>query len=114
MSFLEKIIQVPLHLPPTTESALLAYCYLCVDEALSETGIQLTTEETQKFATMFQRTLARSIKTPRMVKRYANALTFSLALLQGEVNLGELMLIEGLRVSSLRCMRQSAIIKICC
>jgi hypothetical protein len=103
MSFLEKIIQVPIHLPPITESALLVYCYECVEDSLREANIELTDQEAQTFGTLFQRSLARNVTTPRMAKRYANALTFSLTLLQGEVHLGELMLIEGLRVFLPRC-----------
>jgi hypothetical protein len=38
------------------------------------------------------------LKTPRMCKRYANALTFALPILAGEVNPVDLMLIEGIRV----------------
>jgi predicted KAP-like P-loop ATPase len=103
MSFLEKIIQVPIHLPPVTESALLVYCYECIENSLREAKIELTAEEAQTFGTLFQRSLARNVTTPRMAKRYANALTFSLVLLQGEVHLGELMLIEGLRVFLPKC-----------
>ncbi len=96
--FLEKIIQVPLHLPPIPESALVSFCYECVDETLAESRVELTTDEVRTFTTRFQRAATGRLKTPRVAKRYANALAFSLAMLKGEVHLGELMLIEAVRL----------------
>ena len=38
------------------------------------------------------------LTTPRLGKLYANALTFALPLLKGEVDIVDLMLIEGIRI----------------
>jgi hypothetical protein len=97
-SFLEKIVQVPLYLPPIPESALVSFCYECVNEALAESRVELTTAEGEMFVTHFQRAAANRLGTPRVAKRYANALAFSLAMLRGEVHLGELMLVEAMRL----------------
>ncbi|WP_092668989.1 KAP family P-loop NTPase fold protein [Hymenobacter arizonensis] len=44
-NFLEKIIQVPLRLPPARADALLDFCYKRVDEALLEVGSKITDTE---------------------------------------------------------------------
>jgi hypothetical protein len=97
-SFLEKIVQVPLNLPPIPQSALLSFCNECVDEAITESGVHVTLEEAQVFASHFQVAVAGRLTTPRMAKRYANGLAFSLAILKGEVHMGDLMLLEAMRV----------------
>jgi hypothetical protein len=97
-SFLEKIIQVPLNLPPVPESALVSFGYECINQALAESRVQLTTDEEQMFTTHFQSLAESMLKTPRIAKRYANALAFSLSLLKGEAHLGELMLVEAMRL----------------
>jgi len=96
--FLEKIVQVPLYLPPIPESALVSFCYECVNEALAESRVELTTDEEKMFVTHFHQAAANRLGTPRVAKRYANALAFSLAMTKGEVHLGEFMLIEAMRL----------------
>lgn len=97
-SFLEKIVQVPLHLPRADELSLRKFCFEGVDEALSEAKIQLTEEQIKAFPQHFFDGLEIRLHTPRMAKRYCNALLFSLPILKGEVNPMDLMLIEGIRI----------------
>jgi hypothetical protein len=97
-SFLEKIVQVPLRLPPADQISLRQYCFEGVDEAIKISGIELTEEQVQSFVRHFVDGIENRLKTPRMCKRYANALTFALPILAGEVNPVDLMLIEGIRV----------------
>ncbi|MBD2538419.1 KAP family NTPase [Coleofasciculus sp. FACHB-SPT36] len=98
-NFLEKIIQVPLNLPKADRVALLEYCIEGIEEVLSDTGIQISEEEFRYyFLENFVNGLEIRLKTPRMTKRYVNALAFSLPILKGEVNLPDLMLVEGLRI----------------
>ena len=97
-SFLEKIVQVPLTLPASGELALRRYCLECVDEALKGLGTELTEDEVRRFVRYFTSGLEIQLKTPRMAKRYGNTLSFSLPLLRGEINIVDLMLIEGVKV----------------
>lgn len=97
-SFLEKIVQVPLHLPPPERGVLQQFCFEGVSEALDLAGIQLIESQSQEFALRFIDGLEPALTTPRMARRYANALMFVLPLLKGEVNIVELLLIEGMRV----------------
>ena len=97
-SFLEKIIQVPLRLPPPDEISLRQFCFEGVDEATRLAGISLSEEQVQVYVMHFIEGLENRLKSPRMCKRYANALAFALPILAGEVNPVDLMLIEGIRV----------------
>ncbi len=97
-NFLEKIVQVPLHLPPAAPEELRQHCFSLVDEALNQSGTQLEQNQANEFARRFVDGLEIRLKTPRMAKRYANALHFSLAILRGETYPPDLMLIEGMRV----------------
>jgi len=97
-SFLEKIVQVPLKLPVADKISLRKLCFEAVDKALNGAEIQLTEDQGRTFAHHFIDGLEIWVQTPRMAKRYGNALSFSLPILKGEVNTIDLMLIEGLRV----------------
>lgn len=96
-AFLEKIIQVPLHLPHIDKQTLRSFCFQGVDTALELANIQLTEEQAQDFARNFVSAFDSCITTPRKAKLYGNILTFSLPILKGEVNPVDLMLIEGIR-----------------
>ncbi|MDF0556870.1 P-loop NTPase fold protein [Kamptonema sp. UHCC 0994] len=98
-NFLEKIIQVPLNLPKADRVALLEYCMVGIEEVLKDANIQISEEQFRyHFLNHFIDGLEIRVKTPRMVKRYINALAFSLPILKGEVNYPDLMLIEGMRL----------------
>lgn len=98
-NFLEKIIQVPLNLPKADRLALLEYCMVGIEEVLKDANIQISEEQFRyHFLNHFIEGLEIRVKTPRMVKRYINALAFSLPILKGEVNSSDLMLIEGMRL----------------
>lgn len=96
-AFLEKIIQVPLHLPPPDEMALRKATFEGVDAAVSGSGITLSQEQVDAFVRHFVDGLEPQLGTPRHAKRYVNAITFALPLLKGEVHPVDLMLIEGVR-----------------
>lgn len=97
-AFLEKIIQVPLHLPPVDEVALRQVAFEGVQAAVDMAGIQVTQPDADAFMRHFVDGLERKLTTPRVAKLYTNALMFALPLLKGEVNMMNLMLIEGIRV----------------
>jgi len=97
-NFLEKIVQVPLRLPAADRLALRKFFFDSVDEAIRESGIQLTEEQSQAFVIHFVYGIEPRLQTPRIAKCYRNVLGFSLPILKGRVNPVDLMLVEGVRV----------------
>ncbi len=98
-NFLEKIINVPLHLPKAGEVSLFNFLRDGVNNnVLQVTDTKLTEEEYTTFLIHFSEGIKVRSKTPRMIKRYQNALLFSLPILKEEVNIVDLMLIEAIRV----------------
>lgn len=97
-AFLEKIIQVPLHLPPADRISLREITFEGVDYALNQAGIVLDQRQVDVFSRHFVDGLEPKLETPRLAKLYTNALMFALPLVKGEVNIAEFMLIEGVRV----------------
>lgn len=96
-AYLEKIIQVPLHLPPIEPLLLRKLVVEGVDLALERSSIKLTESQTQELTTTFVG-LEESLTTPRHAHLYVNALQFALPLVKDEVNIVEFMLVEGLRL----------------
>jgi predicted KAP-like P-loop ATPase len=84
INFLEKVVQVPLHLPPPSPDALRQYCFGLVDEALRESATEMSQNQVNEFVRHFIDGIQIRLKTPRMAKRYANALHFALTILKGE------------------------------
>lgn len=97
-NFLEKIVQVPLHLPNADEIELRRMTFEGVDEALKLSGMELPQEQVDAFVRHFIDGIEPRLKTPRQSKLYANALAFALPILKGEVNPVDQMLIEGIRI----------------
>lgn len=98
MSFLEKIIQVPLTIPQAQPEALKKFCFSMVDSAINGAQIKLSEALTQRFVFQFTTNILSRLNTPRLAVRYGNSLSFSLPLLKGEVNMVDLMLIEALKI----------------
>jgi hypothetical protein len=97
-SFLEKIIQVPLQLPKATHQDLVDYCLQQVQSAMNVTLQHLSGIQLQDFHLNFLLYVAPMLQTPRGAKRYANALSFGIPLLQGELNIVDVMLLEAVKV----------------
>jgi len=97
-AFLEKIIQIPLHLPLVEKDILRQFCFDGINEALSVAEIDLNQEQVQRFVKSFNLAFDDCLTTPRRAKLYGNILMFSLPILKGEINVVDLMLIEGIRV----------------
>jgi predicted KAP-like P-loop ATPase len=104
-SFLEKIIQFPLRLPRARPDDLLAFCLARVREVLLENNLLLDPTAPQllgrqpqadRFAQAFRQGVMPRLTTPRVAIRYANAISFSLPLLLGEVSPVDLLLVEAL------------------
>jgi hypothetical protein len=96
--FLEKIIQVPLHLPKADVLALRDFCSKGINDALALARIELDEEQQQYFAWSFVKGIEKRLRTPRQCRRYANALAFALPILRGEVHPVDVMLVEAMRV----------------
>lgn len=96
-AFLEKIIQIPLHLPAANKEILKQFCYDDINNALNLAEIELTDQQFNEFVRCFS-AFDEQLCTPRKAKLYGNTLLFSLPILKGEVNPVDLMLIEGIRI----------------
>jgi predicted KAP-like P-loop ATPase len=96
-SFIEKIVQVPLPVPPANPQALRKMVFDGVRSALELAGVDLTKSQAECFVSAFDRAFLVRLSSPRAAKRYINALTFALPILKGEVDMLDLMLIEGIR-----------------
>lgn len=97
-SFMEKIIQLPLHLPPVAPEALLRTTLETIAVALDQAGIELSETDIGHFRSTFDRAVLPRISTPRMGKRYGNAVLFALPMIGDEVRPIDLLLIEAMRV----------------
>jgi predicted KAP-like P-loop ATPase len=97
-AFLEKIVQVPLHLPPPDEIALRQLAFDGVNEALRLSGVSISEEQGEAFVRHFVDGLEPKMSTPRHAKLYGNGLLFALPILKGEVNPIDQMLVEGIRI----------------
>lgn len=99
-SFLEKIIQVPLTIPKAQPEALKKFCFKLVDNAIdsSTSSANLSKEDVQRFVYQFSTNVLKRLSTPRLAVRYGNTLSFSMPLLNGEVNMVDLMLIEAIKI----------------
>lgn len=95
--FLEKIVTVPLQIPPARPQALFKLCVESIEEALELAGLTIE-DDGRRFVGAFRDGLLPALRTPRMAKRYGNAVRFALPILAGEVNVTDQLLIEGMRV----------------
>lgn len=97
-SFMEKIVQLPLHLPPVAPEVLLHTTLETVAVAVEQVSIDLSEADIGEFRSAFDRAVLPRIKTPRMGKRYGNAVLFALPMIGNEVRPIDLLLIEAMRV----------------
>jgi predicted KAP-like P-loop ATPase len=96
--FLEKIVQVPLHLPAVQPFALQQFCFDLMEKAFQMNSISLNKAETDRFGQQFTTNLLPRLTNPRLAVRYNNAISFALPLLAGEANMVDLLLLEGIKV----------------
>ena len=96
-SFLEKIVQVPLSLPPASETSLRKFCFAAIQRVFDDAKIPLMQDDARAFVDEFS-VLSPFLKTPRMASRFANALRFGLPSMRDEVNVVDFMLLEGARL----------------
>jgi predicted KAP-like P-loop ATPase len=94
-SFLEKIIQVPLHVPPADQKLLTPMVFEGLNEIIKNHEIALSQEEIERFANVWGRTISNILSTPRIAKRYLNTVSVLVPLLCGEVNTVDQLLLEA-------------------
>lgn len=96
--FLEKIVQVPLHLPPADKSALQDILFASCDRVISTAGITIGKSEGARVGSAIVGGFVDIVRTPRQAKLFDNAIAFAVPILKGEVNVGDQILIEGIRI----------------
>jgi hypothetical protein len=97
-NFLEKIIQIPLKIPKAGKSALSKFTLDLVNKVLDDIGIDLDKSHANHYLEIFNSAFLPYIDNPRLGVRYANTLSFSIPLLQGEANISDVMIVEGLKI----------------
>lgn len=97
-SFLEKIIQVPLYLPPVDQSDIQNILFEEIQKVLEKNQIFLPDNERMRFQLLWESSIGKFALTIRAVKRYQNSIVFSLPLVKEEVNIVDFLCIEGMRV----------------
>lgn len=95
--YLEKIIQVPLHLPIIQKEAMKKYFQEGFSRSLFLTNTQLSDGDYQRLVSVLATSILPRVTTPRHVTRYSNTLLVILPLLKGEANMVDLMLLEALK-----------------
>lgn len=96
--FLEKIIQVPLHLPPANRQVLREVVFASFDRVISENSIPYDRDRGSELGNAFVAGFDPVLKTPRQAKLIDNAITFAVPILKGEVNVVDQILIECMRI----------------
>lgn len=96
--FLEKIVQVPLRLPQASKYALQQYTLTLLTKVLEHYKVEMPEKEAKFFRENFEQIFMPQINKPRIGVRYANAVAFTLPLVQGELNTGDLLIVEGIKL----------------
>lgn len=97
-SFLEKIIQLSLHLPPLTPSKLIKLTFEKINGLISDNSIDLPGREDQDWSYFFIKTFGPYLKSPRLVKKYINSLWFAMPSAREELNIFDLQTIEAVHI----------------
>ncbi|HEV8489406.1 MAG TPA: P-loop NTPase fold protein [Candidatus Limnocylindrales bacterium] len=98
LSFLDKIVQIPLLLPPPDGNTLQRLALGRLEEELRRNDIDLSNEQAQEFSRRFVIGLEARVRTPRAAVRLGNSVAFALPLLKGEANPVDVLTIEALKV----------------
>ncbi len=96
--YLEKIIQIPLAMPPASLGDLQRVCKRGVQQILLENGIVLGHEQIVRWHFAFERSMTRQLKTPRNVIQYLNAVRFAMAAISRATEPVDVLLVEALRI----------------
>jgi predicted KAP-like P-loop ATPase len=97
ISFLEKIVQVPLHLPEADPSRLREALLRDLTKLLAAHHVELSSAEEYELQTALDTTVWPAVRTLRTGKRIMNAVAFASPLMHGNVRIVDLILLEALR-----------------
>ncbi len=97
-AFLEKIVQVPLHLPPADPSVLRNLWLHDVADTLLQVIGTVDAASAERLVKGFHQGIWSSISTPRQVKRHVNVIQFVARLTKGHVNAVDIVLLEACRM----------------
>jgi len=97
--YIEKIVQIPIHLPMLSRSALDRAFIRLLTELFEEYSIKISTEEIGRFQSLYYyHGINKYLQSPRNINQIINALRFMLPMKLGEVNIVDLIILEILRV----------------
>lgn len=95
-SFLEKIIQLSLPLPPLTSKKLINLTFNEINKLLADNKIELPKKRDADWSYFFVTTFGKYLKSPRLVKKYINNLWFAIPQTKDELNILDLQTIEAI------------------
>lgn len=97
--YIEKIIQIPIHLPVIPRTALDNAFTVRLTHLLGDCSITLSREEIERFQLLYyQYNINEYIRSPRNINQIINALRFVLPVKYGEMNMVDLIILEIIRV----------------
>lgn len=97
-NFIEKIVQLPLFVPPVDSEALNQFVIDQINAIATKHKLDNSNDDVQRFGAEYPRLLAHQFTTPRKVVRYLNAIDFTFERLANEANFTDVMLVEALRI----------------
>lgn len=97
-SFIEKIIQIPLKIPAAQKNVLKEYLFSLLNNTIHSLDLSVERSDNNRFDQAFDVAFLPRLTTPRLAIRYANSVSFILPLLKDEVNIADLLLLEGLKI----------------
>lgn len=97
-NFVEKIVQLPLFVPPVDREDLNQFVLDEINAIADKHKLDNSNDDVQRFGTEYQRLLAHQFTTPRKVVRYLNAIDFTFERLANEANFTDVMLVEAVRI----------------
>ena len=97
-NFIEKIVQLPLIVPPVDPEVLSQFIIDQVNAIAAKHKLNLAQDDIARFESEYSQLLRRQFTTPRKAIRYLNAIDFTFERLANEANFTDVMLVEALRI----------------
>lgn len=96
--YLEKIIQVPIHLPKLSSVSLQEFFFTALSDVLNDLEIEPNKSELSNYTSYFNKAAMPMLKNPRLAIRYSNIVRFKLPLVYGEINTVDFLLLQIVKV----------------
>jgi predicted KAP-like P-loop ATPase len=96
--FVEKVVQLPLSLPPPSTSILRRMLIRGVTSILNDLGARPTSDENARLAGYIDGQIMNMVSTPRQVKRLVSAYSVAWSSVHNDVSYADLLLVEALRL----------------